>query len=468
LIDDRYTILDLVGRGGMGEVYAAFDQRLDRRVALKILHGEGTERAPRARDRLLREAQIIAKLSHPNVIVVHDVGMFEGQVFVAMDFVEGQTLAMWLVERSRTWREILATFIQAAHGLGAAHAAGLVHRDFKPQNVMVANDGAVRVTDFGLARRIDDEEAPSSEATGRSRVDPSLTQTGELLGTPLYMAPEQFTDGHIDARADQFSFCVALYWALFRAHPFGGQSRDAGTAVEASTKGRNGPPPWAQRALLRGLSRDPAARWSSMKELAQALTRNPAIRRRRLVGLVAAVAVACVPIGLAGARVVATRRSLCSGGPSRLAGVWELGTGARREAVRTAFANAGGDVAPRTWERVATLLDRQAKAWLAAYRDSCEATNVRHEQSWEALDLRTQCLNDNLGATGTLTELLTHADPQVIEHAVQAAGALDDPRRCSDVDRLRLDPRLPAEPSVRKRVEDLRARLCCRRALPGL
>jgi serine/threonine-protein kinase len=457
---DRYTILKLVGRGGMGEVYAAFDSRLDRRVALKILHAEGAARDRHAQDRLLREAQAIAKLSHPNVVVVHDVGIFDSRVFVAMEFVEGQTLAMWLIERPRTWQKILATFIQAAHGLSAAHAAGLVHRDFKPQNVMVAKDGTVRVTDFGLAQRVDDPEgAPGPDAEDRSSADASLTQTGELAGTPLYMAPEQFDDGYIDGRTDQFSFCVALYWALFRAHPFGSSSHEQGVSLELPLRRRRGPPYWVQRALLRGLSRDPAARWGSMNELERALAHEPTIRYRNVAAIAAVIALTCIAVGIGGVRLSAQRRRLCTEGPSRLAGIWEPGGGVRRDGVRTAIFRAGRDEAPRIWDRVAALLDRHTTDWLAAYRDSCEATNVRSEQSWEDLDLRTQCLNDDLDATRALTDVLVRGDASAVEHAVEAASALGGVQRCWHVEQLRLGPRLPSDPSVRRRVEELRARL---------
>jgi len=221
----RYLVLDHVGSGGMGDVFAAYDPELDRKIALKLLRAEGEARGERGRGRLLREAKAIAKLSHPNVVVVYDAGTYDDRVFVAMEFVEGQTLAAWLAERPRAAREILTVFEAAARGLSAAHAAGLVHRDFKPQNVMVGAGGKVRVMDFGLARPIAAEEAPRDGAPVAAKVAPldsgaPLTLTGELLGTPLYMAPEQFQGLRTDARTDQFSFCVALYQALYGAHPF--------------------------------------------------------------------------------------------------------------------------------------------------------------------------------------------------------------------------------------------------------
>ena len=225
----RYVILKLVGRGGMGEVYAAYDPQLDRRVALKLLHhqagGDGSSRT--ARERLLREAKTIARLSHPNVVVVHDAGEIEGRVFIAMEFIEGHTLGAWLAAAPRGWREVRDVFLAAGEGLAAAHEAGFVHRDFKPQNVMVGRDGAVRVMDFGLASGAaalteDGDAAVHREAAGVDvRGAPvALTRTGMLLGTPLYMAPEQFKAHPAYARSDQFSFCVALHESLYGEHPF--------------------------------------------------------------------------------------------------------------------------------------------------------------------------------------------------------------------------------------------------------
>ena len=289
----RYTVLDRLGAGGMGVVYAAYDETLDRKVALKMLRSAAgpsrasndapTELGDGAR-RMLREAQAMARLSHPNVVTVHDVDTYDDQVFLAMEYVEGQTLASWIAaDPKRPWRDIVAIFGQAAAGLMAAHEAGLVHRDFKPENVMLGKDGRVRVMDFGLARaaeEVDDAEttgpreprpapkpsapdaepgaapttgAESSPAFGApvdAPVDPEetlvdsagarasartprsasgglsdkVTRTGVALGTPAYMSPEQHRGEVTDARSDQFSFCVALYEALYGRRPFPGTS----------------------------------------------------------------------------------------------------------------------------------------------------------------------------------------------------------------------------------------------------
>jgi len=271
----RYLVLSTLGTGGMGVVFAAYDPQLDRKVALKLLRS-GLQLATKdARKRLQREAQAIAQLSHPNVVGVYDVGTTDdGDLYIAMEFVEGDTLTTWLKRWPRTWREIIDVFLQAARGLVAAHSVGLLHRDFKPDNVLVGGDGRVRVTDFGLARsliaHLDEESGRGATPSMPTALNAALTATGTVLGTPRYMPPEQLTGPDIDARADQFSFCVALHEALYGEHPLPGS-----TSVSMLEKGdRALPPPdgtrvptTINRAVARGLERDRAKRWPTMAQL---------------------------------------------------------------------------------------------------------------------------------------------------------------------------------------------------------
>jgi WD40 repeat protein/predicted Ser/Thr protein kinase len=287
----RFTIVRELGAGGMGVVYVAYDEQLDRRVAVKLLRGASP--SSDASLRLGREAQAMARLQHPHVVTVHEVGTFEGQVFVAMEFVDGQDLRGWLRSESRTWREIIDVFRQAGEGLAAAHDGGIVHRDFKPDNVLVGKDGRVRVADFGLAHAFDapmeatrDPELTSSQSGRRLHV--SLTRTGAIMGTPAYMPPEQFAGQRTDARSDQFSFCVALWEGLYGRRPFAGQNLAALSL--AISEGRIDPPradsdvpTWITAILTRGLSPKPDDRWPSMRELLDAIGRDPSARRRRLV-----------------------------------------------------------------------------------------------------------------------------------------------------------------------------------------
>jgi len=275
----RYLVLSTLGAGGMGVVFAAYDPHLDRKVALKLLRAGITYNTKDARARLRREAQAIAQLSHPNVVNVYDVGTTDdGDLYIAMEFVEGDTLTTWLKNYPRTWREILDVFVQAARGLIAAHGVGLLHRDFKPDNVLVGGDGRVRVTDFGLARSLmvpEEQIKPRPDSTPLS-VD--LTATGTVLGTPRYMAPEQLTGPDIDARADQFAFCVALYEALYGTHPLRGA-----TSVGMLEQGERAQPPpegtkvpaTLGRTVMRGLDRDRTKRYASMIAMINELAPPP-------------------------------------------------------------------------------------------------------------------------------------------------------------------------------------------------
>jgi serine/threonine protein kinase len=297
----RYEIDSRLGAGGMGVVYRAHDPDLDRPVAVKLLHSESSG-DDKARARMLREARALAKLSHPNVITVYDVGTDAGQVFVAMELVAGRDLRRWLDEhRQAAWRQVLALFIAAGRGLEAAHEVALVHRDFKPENVLVGDDGRVRVLDFGLARvhrpvegptaedpstgseagTTGDVEAPARHALAHlptAALAGGLTETGALIGTPLYMAPELYAGKPADVHSDQFAFCASLYEGLYRQLPFG--SHNLAAHVEAVRSGRIVEPPddstvpaaiW--RIIARGLGPDPDARWRSVATLLGELER---------------------------------------------------------------------------------------------------------------------------------------------------------------------------------------------------
>src|SRR5499433_3409514 len=283
----RYVVRERLGTGGMGIVYEAYDPELNRKIAIKLMRPGASESmsASEGRVRLMREAQAMAQLSHPNVIAVYDVGTFGDQVFIAMEYVEGSTLTQWLAEHKRPWREIVNMFVQTGRGLAAAHAAGILHRDFKPDNVLVGKDGRPRVLDFGLARALfgePEKRAHSDENDERAKLDASspsilallglaLTQTGRLMGTPAYMAPEQLMGQPADHRTDQYSFCVALYQALYGELPFKAQNVE--TLVREVTQGK---PPEAvssqvpsrlRRVVLRGLLPEPADRFPSMDAL---------------------------------------------------------------------------------------------------------------------------------------------------------------------------------------------------------
>jgi WD40 repeat protein/tRNA A-37 threonylcarbamoyl transferase component Bud32 len=301
----RFTIVRELGSGGMGVVYVAYDEQLDRRVAVKLLRRADTDTQGKAR--LEREAQAMARLSHPNVVTVHEVGTHQEQVFVAMEFVDGGDLRGWLKAKPRSWQEIVAAFRQAGEGLAAAHAAGIVHRDFKPDNVLVGNDGRIRVADFGLAHGQDETSDSGREQsiTSSARLDQSITRTGALMGTPAYMAPEQYAGARTDARTDQFAFCVALWEGLYGRRPFSGATLAALSTAIADGVIDEPPaselevPAWLRAAIVRGLSPKPDERWPSMRALLDVLGNDPQVRRRRRARIAAIVsAAAIVVVGL--------------------------------------------------------------------------------------------------------------------------------------------------------------------------
>ncbi|MEM6991946.1 MAG: protein kinase [Myxococcota bacterium] len=307
----RYVVLDLLGAGGLGQVYTAYDPELDRKVAVKLLRPTAAGPVDAEAQRwLMREAQAMAQLSHTNVVPVHDIGTFGDQVFIAMKLVGGGTLRDWLRRGKRSWKEIRDVLHGAGRGLAAAHAAGLVHRDFKPANLLVDEADCPYVVDFGLARAVAGpvERSPDADPLLRSHdalLGEDLTETGVIIGTPAYMAPEQISGRDVDPRADQFSFCVTLYEALYGVRPFTGKTYGElhraiviGARPPATKHPIPGPiPGWLRRALVRGLAADAASRFASMDALLSALTVDRRSRRRQRGFIAAAVVASAVVAG---------------------------------------------------------------------------------------------------------------------------------------------------------------------------
>lgn len=303
---DRFFLLRQIGEGGMGMVYAAFDERLDRRVAIKLLN-RVDQQGNGVRQRTLMEARALAKVSHPYVVSVYEVGEHAGKIFIAMEFVDGMTLRRWQAPSGRTWQDILAMYIKVGEGLAAAHAAEIVHRDFKPENVLVGTDDRPRVADFGLARMgFAASVEPQASGASTDRVRP-INQKTAIAGTPGYMSPEQYANADIDPRSDQFSYCVALYEALYGQLPYSGETV---AELSESVRGRVRLPPKnsmvpeeIHRALLRGLSFAREGRFASMKDLLRELSRELGetasagqIARQRTLRIVIAAATATVTV----------------------------------------------------------------------------------------------------------------------------------------------------------------------------
>ena len=513
---ERYVILELVGKGGIGEVYAAYHPELNRKVAIKLLRSapDGDRPTGHARMRMLREAQVIAKLSHPNVVVVHDVGLHDDALFLVMEFIDGGTVREWLEAAPRAWQEVLRVFVAAGRGLAAAHAAELVHRDFKPDNVMLDRQGHVRVTDFGLARsaqavppgqrladgrgtpilpdtddkatlRLDgrtEEHSLTGATRGRpldgpsgrlsSTLDLQLTQEGARLGTPAYMAPEQLLGDTIGPATDQFSFCVSLYEGLYGDRPFEGRADRlmlnvlAGRIREPS-KGTS-VPGWVRKAVLKGLNADPAHRHASMAVLLASLA-SPSGWSRRRIGLVAIglAALAVLGVGFVARRPAPDR---CDGS-SRIGAVWSAAGAAssrgaaRRDDIQRAFTGSGHPSAAGALARVVEALDAYAAKWRAMYRETCESTRVSGVQSSEAMELRMSCLAQRSTALEALVEVLGRAQREIVDRAPFAIHALPAIEGCADLTGLRGILAPPTDPRIAVQLGALQGRMAEVKAL---
>ncbi len=423
MVFGRYKIVRRIGSGGMGTVYAAFDPTLDRTVALKVLHDRVED--DDAEQRLLREAQAMARLSHPNVVTVHDAGMHDGRPYVAMEFVDGHDLRTGLQREERSWSEIVDLFLEAGTGLAAAHAAGLIHRDFKPGNIMVGNDGRVRVTDFGLARAADAtdwealESSHASQVTAQSGAEPSspldtpLTQEGAVLGTPAYMAPEQALEGRADQRSDQYAFCVALYVALFGAHPLGRSSSfpefvaRLGSQDASPPRGDHPVPGRIVDTIMRGLSRDPEDRHPDMDSLLEALRPEPLPKQRRWFIAGVAAVVAAVAVGIIGYTI--SRSRLCRAGEDHVAAVWNAD---RRTDLEQHFTSVADGLGREAAAAVATRLDDYTDRWADLHREVCVAARIRGETSEALLDRQMACLRRRLRETDHLLALFEAGGPR--------------------------------------------------------
>lgn len=471
----RYKIVRRIGRGGMGTVYAALDPTLDRTVALKVLHDkvEGDE----AEQRLMREAQAMARLSHPNVVTVHDAGMKDGRPYIAMEMVKGSDLRIWLKRSSRSWREIVDQFVAAGDGLAAAHAAGLIHRDFKPGNVLVGTDGRVRVTDFGLARAAGSADWGGLEASAASLTLPltgveasspletPLTQHGVVLGTPAYMAPEQALEGRADQRSDQYAFCVSLYVALFGEHPLGDISSIPEFAAKMTSEearapsGDNQVPARVVDAVMKGLSRSPADRFPNMDALLDILRHDPAQRRRRWFAAAAGVAIAAVAVGVIAFTVY--RKQLCGAGDSYVEEVWNPG---RRAQLEAHFVSVAGGMGDEAVEAVASRLDNYTDRWATIHRQACVATRIRGEQSEGLLDRQMACLRRRLREADHLLVLLEAGGRDLAISALDAVLGLDVPEMCADSTALVERLPLPEDEATRAALTDLEDRLAAAKA----
>ncbi|HEX4457185.1 MAG TPA: serine/threonine-protein kinase, partial [Polyangia bacterium] len=486
----RYVVESCIAGGGMGVVYRARDPELNRPLAIKLLQPEYTsgDGAEVARLRLLREAQALARISHPNVIAVHDVGRFRDSIFVAMELIDGVTVKAWLEETPRAVRDILRVFRDAASALAATHRAGLVHRDFKPTNVMVARDGRVCVLDFGLAREQHADstlhepltplslpslsaDSPSESFASTTSSDrllsEQLTSAGQIVGTPAFMAPEQHRGESVDAKADQFSFCASFYWALCGQLPFRAEANKKRKLSAAKHAGVVQPipsrvhlPRRVKRLLWRGLSTMPDARLPSMDAVVREL--DIVLRPKGLI--VAAAAAAVVLVGTIAFGVHERRTAgLCRNLDAEMRGVWN---DSAQKALRQRLLGTGRVNAASTFDHVVRALDDYTSAWTNMRVEACEATHVRGVQSAQLLDRRMSCLGRAKEQVSALVSLMsTEADGNMVDKAVGATLALPRLSACVDPTALASSLPPPDDPAARARIDAVDARMAAAAAL---
>ncbi len=454
----RYQIERRIGAGGMGEVYLARDTELGRKVAIKrVLANSTSQTTAGHQERLRREARALARLSHPNVVHVYEYGEHEGRTFVAMEYVDGQNLGAWLAEDQHTWPAVLAKFLAAGRGLAAVHEAGLVHRDFKPDNVLLSADGRVLVADFGVVLAGEDRRPNAGAELHLLGTDVLTSVTGTILGTIRFMSLEQLSANEVDARSDQFSYCVALYEALWGKPPFSLASSVArltdleiGEPTIPSSRDGLRPPARLWRVIRRGLSRDPAARWPDMTALLEALE-GVTRRRRRLAWLGSATAIVTLVVG---GLVFAQTRELdpCGAIERELDGVWDE---QRRSQLETSSIGLDVSHAADSRERVFAGLDRWSALWVGERERVCRASAEQQIEP-EFARLQGACLTRQRQQVEDLVDLLGQpgTDGDALANAVDAVADLPLASACADeLSLLGVEP--PAE-GIADEVEVLR------------
>lgn len=456
----RYVLLGRIAGGGMGIVYGAYDPELRRQVALKVLHPR-QHGSDTARQRMLLEARALAKLDHPAVVKLHDVLTHAGEVVLVMELIDGVTLATWERERPHTWREVCAVYARAGEGLAAAHGVGVIHRDFKPANVIVSPDGRVRVLDFGLARMPGDGELPPAREASAAGADADdLTATGDVVGTLGYTAPEVLAGASATMAADQFAFCVALHRAVEGVPPFAGTDLPTlEAAIRAGVIARNhegrAVPAWLRAIIGRGLSAAPDARYATMRDLLHELARPRGLRRWRsaLVGGTALALSAGLAIAVSARSGPQPRGPTCDGGENAVRAVWNS---QERTRLATAMAAAATPYARSTEDRVFGMIDTYAERLVDVSRAGCRLNRVglRSDAIYER---QLSCLAERRGAlAASLDVLRTEA---ALDHAVDVVAELPAIEPCEDLLALAGEQLAPTNDDQRQAVAATRDRL---------
>lgn len=444
IVAQSYELSRVIGAGAMGVVYEATDLVLLRKVAVKLHEIGRSDRAAR----MWREARAMARLSDPHVVAVHEVGVDDARGYIAMELVDGTNAREWVAAKRPTWREIVEVYRQAGRGLAAAHAVGITHRDFKPDNVLVSVDGRVKVADFGLAM---DPAALDAGTTlelvpTMTPMDRRATRTGATLGTPAYMAPEQARGERADARSDQYSFCVALHEALHGTWPDG--SAPSRRPIIAAPD----VPRWVDDVIAKGLASDPEARHRDMVRVVAALDPAPRRRRKLALALGATTVVGGAALVWAGGVLAARERELpCVAADAAMDPTWSEGT---KSELADAFAARSESLAKAALGTIGPRFDAWADGWRAAARESCEATHVLGQQSAQRLDARNDCLERTRRRFAATIELLRAADVDAMARADEIVASLPDVAMCG-----RADAGLAADVVAPERRETYDARL---------
>lgn len=502
----RYLLLSQLGAGGMGVVYEAYDHQLDRKVAIKLLRtsvahddvegsrGKASQAAVAAElasSRLIAEAQSLAQVQHPNIVSIFDVGRTQSQVYLAMELVVGVTLKHWMSERPQPWRQVVEVFARAADGLHAAHSAGVVHHDFKPDNVMLDGRLCPQILDFGLAdgyggrpvataggnhasarvlhtvrdsrdsprpRRAD--SARELEASALATSASARRRDRAVAGTPAYMAPEQHLGHETDERCDQYAFCVSLFEALYGARPFAGSTAErlewakSTLSMSAPPRPRAGPR-WLHDLIIIGLAVNPDQRHASMAAIAQQLRDGTVARGRQLaLASIASVAVTLASVGQL-SRSLALR-SECSNAANRAALVWNSAT---KHAIEGRLVARNDIASEAAWAHAARGMDDHMKLWAEAARSACDSTYAQGTQSQTELNLRMECLDSKLAESRELMASWAAADTKILEQAPAMVAGLSTIDECEDPQSWLANAHLPRDPAARAQVLELESRL---------
>lgn len=483
----RYVLSSRIGEGGMGLVYAAYDPELNRKVAVKILRPrvsrQDAKRRDAARARLTLEAQALAQLAHPNIVPIYDVGQIDGELYLTMELLEGRGLDAWLQgEPAPSWRQIVEVFAAAADGLQAAHDQGIVHHDFKPENVLIAPDGRVRIVDFGLAghdpqsqaQRLGASASQASQrrsgaaltASASSRTHSSTyssmqhSATRTVAGTPSYMSPEQHAGEPTDALSDQYAFCVSLYEALYGLRPFAGDDLEAMAQAKRQMQTRRPAqrarlPRWLRKLVLRGLAHDPSDRHASMADLARQLH---AANTGRQPWLWASAGACTLAMGLLAHSLEQREDAIdaCDAPIERMQAAWDLPTRARIEAQ---FQGADTPDAKTSFTEAASRMHAHVQAWTESTRRACHDTFVGGTMSHAGFDLRMECLSAQAQGMKMVISRWLQADATAVSNAADAMTNLSDPYECDDPEAWIRNASLPRDPKLRATAIELEAKL---------